>query len=177
MEKRGDRESGINSIDISNNIIKELLERYNLPTDKIREILELTLQNLPKPQDSASFPVSIFSSKLTVLESVVKYLREEEDKQLSEIEPILGRNQRNLWHTYNSAQKKMPDAFKDLDYTVSIPLEIFQDEALSPSEAVVVYLKEQRQMSLHEIATLLFRDDRTVWTTYNRAKKKHGKTQ
>jgi hypothetical protein len=28
-------------------------------------------------------------------------------------------------------------------------------------------------MSFHEIAVLLNRDDRTIWTCYNRAKKKH----
>jgi DNA-binding CsgD family transcriptional regulator len=36
------------------------------------------------------------------------------------------------------------------------------------------YLKEERHLSFHEIALILNRDDRTVWTCWHRAKKKLG---
>jgi len=35
-----------------------------------------------------------------------------------------------------------------------------------------MYLKDEKEMSYHEIAEVLNRDDRTVWTCYNRGKKK-----
>lgn len=50
----------------------------------------------------------------------------------------------------------------------SVPVEIFAKK-LSPSEAVCKFLKENRKKSFHEIAVLLDRDDRSVWTSYHRA--------
>ena len=50
----------------------------------------------------------------------------------------------------------------------SVPVEIFAKK-LSPSEAVCKFLKENRNKSFHEIAQLLNRDDRSVWTSYTRA--------
>ncbi|MDO8643051.1 MAG: hypothetical protein Q7R76_05750 [Candidatus Woesearchaeota archaeon] len=50
----------------------------------------------------------------------------------------------------------------------SVPVEIFAKK-LSPSEAVCKFLKENRNKSFHEIAVLLQRDDRSVWTSYTRA--------
>ena len=44
-------------------------------------------------------------------------------------------------------------------------------------ESVVYYLKEELGKTYHEIAIYLNRDDRTIWTVYNRAldkKKKKG---
>lgn len=53
----------------------------------------------------------------------------------------------------------------------SVPVEIFAKK-LSPSEAVCKFLKENRKKSFHEIAVLLDRDDRSVWTSYHRALQK-----
>ena len=55
---------------------------------------------------------------------------------------------------------------------VNIPIYIFQDRTLSVLEVMVEYLKEKLKLNYHEIAVLLNRDDRTIWTCYNRAKKK-----
>jgi hypothetical protein len=57
---------------------------------------------------------------------------------------------------------------------VLIPSNIFVDREISVLEAVVEYLKDKKGMSYHEIAVLLNRDDRTVWTCYNRVQKKRG---
>ncbi len=53
----------------------------------------------------------------------------------------------------------------------SVPVEIFAKK-LSPSEAVCKFIKENRKKSFHEIAVLLDRDDRSIWTSYQRANKK-----
>lgn len=56
--------------------------------------------------------------------------------------------------------------------TVDIPSSILRDRTLSPLESITAYLKDQTGISFHEIALLLNRDDRTIWTCYNRAQKK-----
>ena len=55
---------------------------------------------------------------------------------------------------------------------VNIPSFVFRDRNLAALEAIVVYLKDSQGMTYAQIARLLNRDDRTIWTTYTRAKKK-----
>ncbi len=56
-----------------------------------------------------------------------------------------------------------------------IPTTIFRDRSISVLEAISVYLKDVKGMTYHEIAVLINRDDRTIWTCYHRAKKKLDK--
>lgn len=63
----------------------------------------------------------------------------------------------------------------DSERYVNIPSFIFRDRSLAALEAVVVYLKDSQGLTYSQIAKLLNRDDRTIWTTYQRAKKKIGK--
>ncbi len=58
---------------------------------------------------------------------------------------------------------------------IFIPISIFEDRRLSALESIVEYLKEKRHLTLHQIGVMLNRDDRTIWTTYNRAKQKRKK--
>jgi hypothetical protein len=58
--------------------------------------------------------------------------------------------------------------------SIAIPSHILRDRSLSVLEIIVEYLKEKKKLTYHEIAVLLNRDDRTIWTCYNRAKKKRG---
>ncbi len=55
--------------------------------------------------------------------------------------------------------------------TDTIPLQIFST-SLAPAEAVVKYLKENNQLSYHEIGVALNRDERGIWGTYHRSKQK-----
>ncbi len=52
-----------------------------------------------------------------------------------------------------------------------IPVSIFATE-LSPAEAVVKYLKEHHSLTLSEIAKLINRDQRGIWGSYARSKRK-----
>ena len=67
---------------------------------------------------------------------------------------------------------KDPDSSNPNSSNIDIPLEILKDRTLSPMEAVVEYLKEQCRYSYHGIGILLNRDERNIWTIYQRAKKK-----
>lgn len=61
--------------------------------------------------------------------------------------------------------------YTDVSPQETIPVSIFS-HSLSPSEALCKYLKENCGLSFHDIALLLNRDDRSVWTSYARASKK-----
>ena len=61
---------------------------------------------------------------------------------------------------------------KQLKDHLDIPLEVISNRKLSVLESIVFYLKEEKHLSYRKIASLLNRDDRTIWTCYSRAKKK-----
>jgi predicted MarR family transcription regulator len=55
---------------------------------------------------------------------------------------------------------------------INIPSFVFKDRTLSVLEVMVEYLRDNKKMRFHEIAMIINRDDRTVWTVYRRAKLK-----
>jgi transposase len=72
--------------------------------------------------------------------------------------------------TENSREKSSTQ-----EQEILLPTTIFHDRTLSFLEAIVEYLKKQRNLSYHEIAVLTNRDERNIWTLHHRAEKK--KTQ
>jgi hypothetical protein len=60
----------------------------------------------------------------------------------------------------------------DVKQEIKIPVSVLANRSVATLEAVVAYLKEKCNLSYHEIAVLLHRDDRTIWTCYHRVQKK-----
>jgi DNA-directed RNA polymerase specialized sigma24 family protein len=58
------------------------------------------------------------------------------------------------------------------EHSVNIPSSVFKNRSCAPLEAVVVYLRDTQGLNYAQIARLLNRDDRTIWTTYVRAANK-----
>lgn len=61
-----------------------------------------------------------------------------------------------------------------LTFDIVIPSYVLRDRKLSALESIIEYLKEVRKLTYHEISILLNRDERNIWTMYNRAKKKRN---
>ena len=57
---------------------------------------------------------------------------------------------------------------------INLPIVIFENRKLTVLEAIVIYLRNQGK-KYSEIAKLLNRDQRNVWTVCSRAKNKIGK--
>jgi DNA-binding NarL/FixJ family response regulator len=64
-----------------------------------------------------------------------------------------------------------------LNSQLLIPSTIFCDRSLSFLESLVEYLKDQFKLSYHEISVLTNRDERNIWTLYNRASKKRNERE
>jgi hypothetical protein len=58
-----------------------------------------------------------------------------------------------------------------------IPSNVLRDNSISVLEAIVEFLKEKKGLTYHQIGELINRDERNVWTVYQRAKKKRGNPQ
>lgn len=126
----------------------------------------------------SSVPAYIFVDReLAPLESITEYLKEEKGLSYHQIAVLVGRNDRTIWTCYNRVKKKRkekPRLTEAPELDVEIPLQIFKDRSLAPLESISAHLRDQATLSFHEIAEILNRDDRTIWTCYNRAKTKRA---
>ena len=103
---------------------------------------------------------------------VKKEVRENLGLSYKEIASFTNRNPAVLAVTYRNARRKLQEKFVERISNYSIPLVVLHDRKLSVLENIVSYLKDTFGLSYHNIAILLNRDDRTIWTVYQRSKKK-----
>ena len=120
--------------------------------------------------DDLSIPATIFIQGLGGLEALVKYLREQIGLTYHEVSELLNRNERTIWTAYNKSLEKYSSKIKVKHSLVHIPVSLFRDRDLTIFEGIVVYLKN-KGMKYVEIGELLNRDQRNIWTIYNRARK------
>jgi len=140
--------------------------------EKLR-LLSKLLSEFAKEESANEFniPVSIFNKKLGSLESIVKYMKEELKLSNKKIGEMLNRDNRTIWSIYNKAKIKNPERL-NVKSKLFIPIDILKPRKLSVLESIVYYLKEHYKLRLHEIALYLQRNDRTIWTVYQKAKNK-----
>ena len=60
----------------------------------------------------------------------------------------------------------------DSSREIKLPIDIFNNDSLSPLETVAKYLKEDLGFRLRDIALLLNRSQKTIWGAYNESKSK-----
>jgi hypothetical protein len=126
-----------------------------------------------KDQLQNSFPTFILrDSKLSSLEAIVKFLRENRKLSYQEIAQLLCRKPATLAVTYSVAKSKKAEAFQsELDIEEEfVPFSAFTAK-LSVLESICLHLKSQDK-SYSEIARVLGKDPRTVWTVCKRAQGK-----
>lgn len=141
--------------------VRRLIQKYDLEIEELLQLLKL----------GSKFPMGI-SKKLTVLESAVKYFLENKTLQPKDVAKILGREKKNILQIYKTASRKYPQKFITKG-KVWVPSAVLVGTKLSAQEAVVTFLHEKKNLTFHEIAVLLKRDDRTIWTAYQRGKAKY----
>jgi len=165
---------------IEEHIVRELIKdnsetvRVYLSKLKQEQIISLFDDFLDKKDKlDVKIPISILGNrKLSCLESVIKFLREEVDLSNSQVSKILARSPQTCWTTYRNAVKKLPARSK-FDFSENdIPVSVIRNNKLSVLESIVVFLAG-KYLSFHEIALLLNRDDRTIWTVHKRAMTKN----
>lgn len=157
-----------NSLKILKLALEELKEKYNVSSDEILSLIE------KKPvSKEILIPVAILGTKgLSALEVICKYLKEELEFNYAKIALLLNRNNRTIWTTYNNAVKKKKEKIPVKESRFFVPVSVFKDRKFSVLEVIVSYLKDNFNLRYSEIAVLLARDERNIWTVYNRSKKK-----
>ncbi|MBU0894114.1 MAG: hypothetical protein KKF48_01455 [Nanoarchaeota archaeon] len=119
-------------------------------------------------------PGTIFINKLGALEALTKYLKEKLNLPYSEIAKLLNRDQRTIWASYNKSKQKQKATLKIKKSNIFIPISIFKNRKLTILESLTIYLRKQ-DLNYGEIAKILNRDQRNIWTIYSKAMKKINK--
>ncbi|MEE9525613.1 MAG: hypothetical protein V3V78_03350 [Candidatus Woesearchaeota archaeon] len=145
-------------------LLKRLKKKYHISTTDVLNFI----------QEDIMIPCTVFIKKLSPLETTVKYLKENLDIDFTKIAKMLGRDRKTVWQAHKNAMKKYSDVIPPAETEYNIPVSALRTK-LSLLEAVVVYLKENFKLSYHKIGELLQRNERTIWTVYNRAMKKNAK--
>ncbi len=138
-------------------LMSEIESEYDISRDEI-------VRSIPP-----KIPISIFDSGLSGFEAIVKYLRENENLTISEVARITGRSKQCTFGTYNNANKKFSRRIIAEPSQYDFPLTIISEKN-SVLESIVRYLHEEKELSFAEISRLIKRDQRTIWTAYNRCK-------
>ncbi|MBN1385886.1 hypothetical protein JW968_02795 [Candidatus Woesearchaeota archaeon] len=178
--KRGEEraEGGTNSsanliLDQDLGLIRHALKNYITKRGiSEKEMLRILAQMMTE-KEKPMLPIQIFSSELGVLESIVKYMKENLCMKNSEIAKMLYRNDRTIWATYDKSQKKHPAPFPPADKKV-IPIAIFQHREAGALEVLTIFMHDELELSFTQIGNSIGRDPRTIWTSYNKGKKKHN---
>jgi predicted DNA-binding protein (UPF0251 family) len=137
----------------------------------IQLLVALTLSRRRKKKKKYKVPVSIFTKELGGLEALTKYLRENLHLSYKEAAELINRDERTVWTAYSKAKEKLPEKLNDKSDT-AISLSVFKSR-LTPLAAAISHLKGEGLRN-KEIAELINRDERNVWTIYNRIKDRVG---
>ncbi|MDO8528299.1 MAG: helix-turn-helix domain-containing protein, partial [Nanoarchaeota archaeon] len=156
------QEYSLNKKELLQVIIEKLKDNYNISRKEIIETIS---------KEDIEIPVSIFSKEIGALESVTKYMKENLNMNYHEIARELGRDERTIWTSYKKAKEKQKEPIKINEDAVFMPVSIFKNKKLTILESIILHLKE-KGMKYSEIAELLNRDQRNIWTIYSRAIKK-----
>lgn len=113
-----------------------------------------------------TIPASVFCTELGALESIVVYLRELHQLSYVNIGKKLSRSAAVIGVVYRTARKKYQQPLS-VTSAVAVPVAIFADRSVSMQRHLVRYLHDQRKMQFCDIARLIHRNPRTVWTAYH----------
>lgn len=142
-------------------LIKKLMQNEASSQELINMINDVRRDELPLEL--------LLITKLSNLEAIVKYLRENQNLSYKEIGTKLNRNSMTLAVTYKNAKEKMPEPI-ELEIKNTVPFSAFQND-LSIMESIVFYLSKQGLKQI-QISKITGKDPRTIWTMLNRAQTK-----
>ncbi|MFH1683104.1 MAG: hypothetical protein ABIA37_04875 [Candidatus Woesearchaeota archaeon] len=145
--------------------IEQIKQKFQLDEQELISLLS-------KKCSPERIPLCIFNSKLSSFEAIVKYLRENCELNFREIGELLERSQYTISSSYRQAKAKSPALFEIKISQYDLPTSVIAERKYSVLESIVKYLKEKFNLKFSQISRLLNLHQKTVWTVYQRAKRK-----
>lgn len=148
---------------------KEVLEALKKGVIASSQYADVRNASVPQnTQTSSSFKPSLKSSPATEELFILFFRLMKEHHDLSE-EKLL-----ELFHRVTNKDFSHLEQLSQgtsASSLLHVPASLFSSH-LSPSEALCMFLKDEKKLSFHEIAQELNRDDRSIWTSHHRATQK-----
>lgn len=139
-------------------VVGEINRQYNLTPLQLLEIV----------QEELHIPLVLFNDRrLGVLETLVKYMKENLGMKYVEIARILNRDNRTIWATYDKATKKVPTGLPEAQGYL-IPINIFANRKQGVLQVLAKYAYQKLDLTYSQTAKLLNRDPRTIWCVVNK---------
>lgn len=154
---------------VSNADLINLLKK-DMSDEEIEQIITVP-ELVNRLREKKEIPVSVFNEELSALETICKFLKENLGFSIKKIAFLTHRSEKTVWQAYNSSKNKYSKKFIIEVSDYYIPVSVLKNRKYSVLESIVDYLKNLN-LTYHDIALLLKRDDRTIWTTYHRLKLK-----
>lgn len=137
----------------------------------LKERYDCSLQELIDAyHGQTTIPASVYGTEHTPLEATIAYLHQQ-GKNTKEIAQLLARPTSTITSALENSQKK-GDVEINEETPHRIPTRAFTT-GLSPAESIVMALHEQGKSDA-QIAHILDKDPRNIWTLRSRAEKKRG---
>jgi hypothetical protein len=149
----------------SREVALSLSERYDVDLVRLFELLS---------EKEIFIPLSVFNPELSALETVSKYLHENLGMTFRRIAQLTNRSEKTIWQAYNISLRKFGKRLSADQTLYLIPVSVIANRKFSNLESIVLFAKEQYGLRFSELGNLLHRDQRTVWTVYNRALRKRA---
>ena len=136
---------------------------FSALAERLRAYYGISYRDLFEMLAGDRIPIQIFSTNLTPLESLTKYLKENLHKSFAQIAELLRKSPQSIYQAYRHAREKMSVAFTFEPKEYAIPLLFFKDSKRSVLSTVVAYLVIEHRMSVTQIASLLNRSPSSIW--------------
>lgn len=151
------------------NLILEQINKLNYD-QKIKLI-----GNILQEKSRANIPISVFRSRLSGLEAIIKFLKEEQGMRIKEIALSLDRKRSTVYNTYRNACRKNKGPIDVSDASILIPLKIFSERKYSILELLIHHLRDNERMTFSEATKAIAKKQSTLRTVYWRYNKKASK--
>ena len=163
-KEKTEKEKEIARLILNSEELKKKYEEFK----EFKEFIEKIEKNTEKKHQ---IPISAFkTNKLGMLEIVVKYLVEENELTIQQISKLLNRSYTTIHSTYQKSKLKHPEKFA-VKKGFLINASTFSDRKVSTLHSIIAFLKDEKQMTLTQIAKALDRDVRNVSFTYHKYKR------
>lgn len=143
--------------------------------ERIDSLLSQSKEDLVRiiiEKEGHSIPVAVLNSGLHPLQAVVRFLKDSQKLEIKHIAVLLNRNVQTIWTSYRLAKGKKA-SFSEKG--IRIPLDVLFKNKNSILESTVYYLHNIHGMRMTDIAVILGKSIKTVWTCNNRYMIKGGK--
>ena len=152
------------------NSMKFLFGKLN--REELKDLSKVIHELILEEDPGIKVPVDIFSQGLNVVESLTKYLKEEEGMTFGEIAKLFNRSRNTVWLNYDRAVNKRKKRFEIADGSLRIPFAELADDRFSLLESIVRYLRDTAKLSNKNTAALLGTTQAVVSMSYSRMRSK-----